>query len=154
MNTRGGLGRNIPCDLHNEHVNKLVKVIIKNMSSNLTEQALQRAVRCVSPLHAICKGFDASCEVPIITSAHSTKSDVEDIGKVVSMVLRQKLLLKVGERKHQSFPTMKQNPLDRWNLEATQAWIREKKREYGKYKGRFRERDTSVEELSEEDDLP
>lgn len=121
VNTRGGLGRNIPCDLHNEHVNKLVKMTIRNMGSNLTEQALQRTVRCVSPLHAICKGFDASSEVPIITSAHSTKSDATDIGKVVSMVLRQKLMIKVGKRKHQCFPTMKQNPLDKWNREATEA---------------------------------
>ena len=36
VNTRGGMGRNIPCDLYNEHVNKLVKIIIQNMGSNLT----------------------------------------------------------------------------------------------------------------------
>ena len=29
VNTRGGLGRNIPCDLYNEHVNKLFRVIIQ-----------------------------------------------------------------------------------------------------------------------------
>ena len=28
VNTRGGLGKNIPCDLHNEHMNKLIKSII------------------------------------------------------------------------------------------------------------------------------
>lgn len=60
VNTRGGMGNNIPCDLYNEHVNKLVKIIIQNMGSNLTEQSLQRAVRCVSPLNAICKTFDAA----------------------------------------------------------------------------------------------
>ena len=87
-------------------------------------------------------------------SAHSTKSDAADIGKVVSIVLPQKLVTKLGKRRHQSFPMMKQNPLNRWNHEATEAWIREKKREYGKYKGRFRERDVSVQESSEENDLP
>ena len=35
VNTRGGLGMNIPCDLYNEHVNKLIKLIIQNMGSNL-----------------------------------------------------------------------------------------------------------------------
>ena len=29
VNTRGGLGHNIPCDLYNEHVNKLLKHIIR-----------------------------------------------------------------------------------------------------------------------------
>ena len=82
VNARGGLGMSIPCDLYNEHVNKLVK--IQNMGSNLTEKSLQRAVRYVSPLHAICRRFDAETNVPTITIAHSTKSDLQDIGKVVS----------------------------------------------------------------------
>lgn len=43
VNTRGGLGKNIPCDLHNEHVNKVIKEIINNMGSNLTKEALQRS---------------------------------------------------------------------------------------------------------------
>ena len=37
INTHGGLGRNIPCDLHNEHMNKLFKEIVKNMCPNLFE---------------------------------------------------------------------------------------------------------------------
>ncbi len=86
VNTRGGLGNNIPCDLYNEHVNKLVKVIIQNMGPNLTEQSLKRAVRCVSPLHAICKHFDAATHVSVTTSAHTTKSDLLDIEKVVKAV--------------------------------------------------------------------
>ena len=47
VNVRGGLGRNIPCDLFNEHVNKLMKHFIVNMGPNLTETSLQRAARSV-----------------------------------------------------------------------------------------------------------
>ena len=54
VNTRKGLGRNIQCDLYNEHIVKLVKSIITSMGANLTEKALQRAARCVSTLHAVC----------------------------------------------------------------------------------------------------
>lgn len=43
MNTHGGSGRNIPCDLHNEHVNKLLKEIIANMGAKLKEEAMTRA---------------------------------------------------------------------------------------------------------------
>ena len=82
VNTRGGPGMNIPCDLHNEHVNTVVTLIIRNMSPNLTEQALQWAVWCISPLVEICRGFDTSSQVPIITSAHSTNSDVANIGRL------------------------------------------------------------------------
>ena len=58
MNVRGGAGKNIPCDLHNEHVNKQLKYIIQNMGPNLTEKALQRAARSVSKLQTICERFD------------------------------------------------------------------------------------------------
>lgn len=51
VNTHGGPGHNIPCDLYNEHVNKLIKQRIQNMGSNLTEQSLQRAVQSSSSLN-------------------------------------------------------------------------------------------------------
>lgn len=155
MNTRGGMGMNIPCDLYNEHVNKQVKTVIQNMGSNLTEQALKQAVRCISPLHTACKGFDAATNVPIISSQHTRKSDAEDIRKVVISVLRRRLLEVVGPRKHQCFPNMESNPLDHWDHTDTIKWIKEKKREYGKYKGRYREREQddfdSEEESSDEE---
>ena len=50
VNTRGGLGHNIPCDLYNEHVNKLLKHIIVSMGSNMTEASLQHAARSVRTL--------------------------------------------------------------------------------------------------------
>ena len=37
VNTHGGLGHNIPCDLHNEHINKLFKEIITNMGAGVSE---------------------------------------------------------------------------------------------------------------------
>ena len=68
-------GKNIPCDLHNEHVNKLLKGIIANMGSNLTEDTLQHVARSVSTISAICKTFDQWAGVPVGTTAHSTQSN-------------------------------------------------------------------------------
>ena len=73
-NTHGGLGRNIPCDLFNEHVNKLFKEIITNMGANLSEKCLQRAARAVTTLHQICTNFDKQSGVPVCTNAHSSRS--------------------------------------------------------------------------------
>ena len=58
INKRGGPGNNIPCDLHNEHLNKLFKEIIANMGSNFTEQSIQRSARSVSALHDLAEAFD------------------------------------------------------------------------------------------------
>ena len=37
VNSHGGLGRNIPCDFHNEHVNKLIKESINHMGANFSQ---------------------------------------------------------------------------------------------------------------------
>ena len=58
INTHGGLGRNIPCDLHNEYMNKLFKEIVKNMGPNLTEQAVMWAARSVTALQDMSAAFD------------------------------------------------------------------------------------------------
>ena len=93
VNVRGGAGKNIPCDLFNEHINKLLKCIISNMGPNLTEPALQRAARSVTVLQNICENFDSQSGVPYRTTAHSTRSDKADVRKVVKTVLDSKLLV-------------------------------------------------------------
>ena len=100
VNVKGGAGNNIPCDLFNEHVNKQLKYIICNMGSSLTETALQRAAQSVTSLCHICERFDAQSGVPCRTTAHSTRSDNDDIKKVVGIVLQNKLLENIGHREH------------------------------------------------------
>lgn len=87
INTKGGMGNNIPCNLHNEHINKLLKGVIANMGSNLTEVALRRAAQSVSFIQSICHGFDRSSGVPFGTHAHSTRTEEKDVARVVSTVL-------------------------------------------------------------------
>ena len=86
VNSKGGIGKNIPCDLYNEHVNQLVKYIIQNQGPNLTEASLQRAARSVSTVHGICQTFDKQSGVPHGTVAHSTRPDRVDVLKVVGTV--------------------------------------------------------------------
>lgn len=150
VNTRGGIGRNIPCDLHNEHVNKLVKQIITNMGANLTDEALQRAARSVSTLESLCERFDRSSRVPVITHSHSTRTDAQDVGKVVHAVLSKQLLSIVQGRKHSSYPKISSNPLKNWDLSKARQWIEGKKIEFRKYRGLLHDEEESSE--SETDD--
>ena len=130
VNSRGGIGKNIPCDLYNEHVNRLVKRIIQNMGPNLTEASLQRAARSVSTLHVICQTFDKQSGVPHGTVAHSTRPDRVDVLKVVGTVMQHKLLTPVPGRKHNSFPTLHLDPLHKWDIKKAKTWIEKKKVEY------------------------
>ena len=123
------MGRNIPCDLHNEHVNKLLKGVIVNMGANLTEKALQRAARSISALQLICKKFDHESGVLVGTQTHSTRSDRQDIVKVTNAVIRNNLLTVIPGRKHSAFLNMSMNPLWNWDTTKTRHWIEKKKKE-------------------------
>ena len=91
-NTHGGLGHNIPCDLHNEHINKLFKEIITNMGAKFTEEASTRAARSVSSLAKIAKIFDSETDIHPEASAHSRKSDEQDVKTVVNMLQQSDVL--------------------------------------------------------------
>ena len=134
INTKGGMGRNIPCDLHNEHINKQVKYIIQNMGINLTENALHRAARSVTTLETVCEGYDSQTGVPYGTSAHSTRPDTGDVMKVVDTVLDNKLLKPTPGRTHFTFPNLHVDPLCKWDVEKTKTWIERKKKDYLMYR--------------------
>ena len=150
INVKGGIGRNIPCDLFNEHMNRLIKKIIMNMGSNLTEDSLQKAARSVSTLSSISEQFNKESNVPYTTSAHSTRADTSDVKKTVAIVLQHKLITPVKSRKHKSFPKLPLNPLHNLDVNKTKSWIREKKISYLKYKGKFQV-DTCADSESDSD---
>ena len=58
VNTRGKLGKNIPIDLHLEHVNRLVKASVHSQSSNLSPTAIKRTTRCTGSLINVTDEFD------------------------------------------------------------------------------------------------
>lgn len=134
VNTTGGLGRNIECDLYIEHIVKLIEHIIMSMGANLTEQALQRAARSVSTVHTMCKKFDLESDVPVTTSAHSRKKDKPDVEKVVVSVLTNDLLQIIPGRKHSAFKNIDLNPLWKWDKQKAIAWIEREKKDFIKYK--------------------
>ena len=150
----GGMGNNISCHLYNEHINKQIKYIIQNMgpNGNLTEASLQRAARSVSTLHCICTAFDKQTGVPHGTVAHSTRSDTQDVLKVVSTVLSNRLLIPTPGRKHSAFPKLHLDPLHKWDVPKTIGWIEKKKKEYYKYRRCMYNEESDNSDAEEEED--
>lgn len=66
---------------------KLIKSVISSMGANLTEKALQRAARSVTTVHRVCKQFHVESSVPVTSSAHSTRPDIQDVQRVMKAVL-------------------------------------------------------------------
>ena len=134
INTHGGLGKNIPCDLFNEHMNKLFKEIIQNMGPNMTENAIKRAARSVTALCHIRDEFDKQSDVPVVTTAHTTRTDEEDVAKVISVLMKNRSLSITPGRKLSQFKQFSMNPLNNLKWDQMKTWIRRKKSELLSYK--------------------
>lgn len=130
VNTHGGPGHNLPCDLHNEHVNKLLKEIIRNMGANLKEEALTRAARSVTLLRTITSTFDKESSIPAATTAHSTRSAEDDIQRVVSVLMKKQVFKVQPHRKHSNFSKISANPFCGLDREKMMTWITNKQLQY------------------------
>ncbi len=90
VNTHGGPGRNIPCDLHNEHINRLFKEMVGNMGANFTPESSTRAARSVTTLEKMLKKFDHETGIHPELSAHLRKSDENDVNRVMEVLQQVK----------------------------------------------------------------
>ena len=133
INTCGGLGNNIPNDLFNEHINKLLKGIVTTMGPNLTDKYLQRAARTVSTVFQIRKQFDKQSGVPVVTTAHSFVSDIGDVSIVVAIVLKEDILNIHPGRHHIKYRSMKLNPVPNLDKEKVVEWIGKKVKQFEKH---------------------
>ena len=62
------------------------------MDANLTEAAVRQAGQSVSMIGDISENFDKCTGLPFISSVHSTRSDDEDVMKIVNVVRGNDLL--------------------------------------------------------------
>ena len=84
VNVHGLPGRNIPLDLHMEHLNRLAKGAMKNLGPNKTRQkSITRVGRCLGILHPIVEEFDAENCVQSGSSKPKKPSAVPDVSMVV-----------------------------------------------------------------------
>ena len=74
MNSKGGIIRNIPCDLHNEHVNRIpvFKEATGNMDSNFTQTSTTRVARSVIFLDKMAHTCLVSMSCSLLTVTHTT----------------------------------------------------------------------------------
>ena len=129
INVHGGPGRNIPCDLFNEHMNKLFKDIIAHMGANVTEKTVQRAARSVTTLTKVMQVFDKQTGISVQNKAHADRQDDNDVSKVADVLIKENLLEIKPGRKLSQFPGFDPNPLSGLDWAQMETWIGRKKKE-------------------------
>ena len=61
FNNLGKAGGNIPLDLRMEHLNKLLKIALKQLGSNVSEKGAQRIAKSLQAIEEIIVNVDKDC---------------------------------------------------------------------------------------------
>ena len=110
INVNDRIGRNIPLDLHMEHLNLLLKRLSKRMGGNITTKSLQRAARSVVAISNVIEGIYEDCSKKKKSGYHGSKNAEEAVNIVVKDLLEGKVFQKTdGRPGYPSFPKFKSN---------------------------------------------
>ena len=126
INTQGRPGRNVPCDLHIEHLNRLVKGAIGSLGSNKTEKCIKRVAKAIGTLKPVLDNFDADNGINDPSGVHKMSSATKECTVLVKELISNVLAFdKVNDkqRKHKSFPSITSSLLHNLSYEQLIDWI-------------------------------
>lgn len=103
INTQGRVGCNIPCDLHQEHLNRRLKGILKGLGSNINSETVLRAGKTLAVVDKVCHSFEQQTSTANMESGvHHTPGFNKDLTKIVN-VLTEEDVFDPRNRSHPSF---------------------------------------------------
>ena len=82
MNSRGGVGHNISCDLHMEHLNRALKTALSGLGANVSQGSTARASKCLKVVTDVTANFDNAAGVPFVSEKHSEASYRHDLSMI------------------------------------------------------------------------
>ena len=123
INTHGLPGKNISCDLHMEHMNRLLKEAIKALHANKTPNAICRLGRCIGPLSDILNRYDTVHDSESPKCSHKPPKTEKDLNLLVKELLKAEVFNNKPGRTHNSFATFKNNPMSTLLKDDVQGWM-------------------------------
>ena len=79
FNNSGKAGGNVPLDLRMEHLNKLLKIALKQLASNITKASAQRIAKSLFTLEKVLSMIDSDCNLGPRSGYHSSKNLEETV---------------------------------------------------------------------------
>ena len=124
VNTHGTPGRNVACDLHLEHLNRLCKDAVAGLGANKTETVITRVGKCIGPLSEFLTNFDAVNSLSEPSGRHSNPKSQKDRDKILEELMkRAKVFDNTPGRTHNSFK-ITTSILRKVEKEELELWIK------------------------------
>ena len=130
INVHGRPGKNIPCDLHMEHLNQFAKEAIKGLGANKTEAAIVRVGRALGTIAPVLDNFDDDNNIVGPSGIHSVANTTKDIEAMVSVLSNQTVFQQTPGRSHKTFRKVR-NVLHAKGRVETVEWVAEKINTFG-----------------------
>ena len=103
MNTHDVRGKNIPLDLHLEHLNHICKTAIGHLGPNKKDDAIVRCSEAMGPMCKVLQQFDDQNNLHIDSGAHDKPSYQKDLNIVLHELLQYKVFQIIPGRVHSTF---------------------------------------------------
>ena len=86
INTSGLPGKNIPCDLHMEHLNCEYKTSLCGLGSNITDHSVQIIGKCLGKTTKMMQHFDEISGITPQSGSHDRRSSKGDLDRVLNQL--------------------------------------------------------------------
>ena len=123
INTHGGLGRNIPADLHMEHLNRICKQAVAHLGANKTPASILKISHALGMLQKMMHNFDNILGVAPVCMKHTKSSDDKDLMLMVKELNKASVFDYVEGRHHQCFPKIVANVFSSIDQAKLQKWM-------------------------------
>ncbi len=126
VNIHGIPGRNIPADLHMEHLNKVCKMAVNDLGANKTPAALKRASKCLGILVNVLATFDKEFGVSDKSGSHSCPKTQKDMDIILQELIQSGVFRTVPNRSYTClslYNKLKRNPLSTINGKELHKWM-------------------------------
>ena len=106
-----------------EHLNRIAKTAVDGLGANKTEKAIDRVGKTVGTLTETLEMFDKENHVGEESGAHTNKSSVKDMSKILEELLKMDVFKKEPGRKHNSFQNLKPNLIKTLDEGQLNEWM-------------------------------
>ena len=126
VNMHGRPGHNISCDLHMEHINRLVKVAIDGLGANKSKKAIGRVAKAMGVLSETTKSFDSTVGITAPSGKHSDPKTAKDLKRITTQLLECAIFNPQTQDIHSSFPHLKKNLIRTLEEQQLKDWMAER----------------------------